>query len=285
MRATLPGMSADSGSKAASTPDDRARQALEDDLELALSLAESADALTTERFGAVDLRVDSKPDLTPVSDADLACERMIRDRLAARRPDDTVLGEEFGGDATLSGRQWVVDPIDGTKNFVRGVPVWATLIALLVDGVPTVGVVSAPALRRRWWAAAGLGAHTHFDDEDAREISVSGVADLASSSLAFSSLSGWKDRGIREQFVDLTDRVWRVRGYGDFFNYCLVAEGAVDVAAEPEVSLWDLAALDVLVREAGGRFTALDGTPGPGGGSAVATNGLLHDEVLAALRP
>ncbi|MGP3705573.1 histidinol-phosphatase [Gordonia paraffinivorans] len=278
-------MSADSGSKAASTPDDRARQALEDDLELALSLAESADALTTERFGAVDLRVDSKPDLTPVSDADLACERMIRDRLAARRPDDTVLGEEFGGDATLSGRQWVVDPIDGTKNFVRGVPVWATLIALLVDGVPTVGVVSAPALRRRWWAAAGLGAHTHFDDEDAREISVSGVADLASSSLAFSSLSGWKDRGIREQFVDLTDRVWRVRGYGDFFNYCLVAEGAVDVAAEPEVSLWDLAALDVLVREAGGRFTALDGTPGPGGGSAVATNGLLHDEVLAALRP
>ncbi|VFA81363.1 Histidinol-phosphatase [Gordonia paraffinivorans] len=278
-------MSADSGSKAASTPDDRARQALEDDLELALSLAESADALTTERFGAVDLRVDSKPDLTPVSDADLACERMIRDRLAARRPDDTVLGEEFGGDATLSGRQWVVDPIDGTKNFVRGVPVWATLIALLVDGVPTVGVVSAPALRRRWWAAAGLGAHTHFDDEDAREISVSGVADLASSSLAFSSLSGWKDRGIREQFVDLTDRVWRVRGYGDFFNYCLVAEGAVDVAAEPEVSLWDLAALDILVCEAGGRFTALDGTPGPGGGSAVATNGLLHDEVLAALRP
>ncbi|MBY4574846.1 histidinol-phosphatase [Gordonia paraffinivorans] len=250
-----------------------------------MSLAESADALTTERFGAVDLRVDSKPDLTPVSDADLACERMIRDRLAARRPDDTVLGEEFGGDATLSGRQWVVDPIDGTKNFVRGVPVWATLIALLVDGVPTVGVVSAPALRRRWWAAAGLGAHTHFDDEDAREISVSGVADLASSSLAFSSLSGWKDRGIREQFVDLTDRVWRVRGYGDFFNYCLVAEGAVDVAAEPEVSLWDLAALDVLVREAGGRFTALDGTSGPGGGSAVATNGLLHDEVLAALRP
>lgn len=277
-------MSADSGSKAASTPDDRARQALEDDLELALSLAESADALTTERFGAVDLRVDSKPDLTPVSDADLACERMIRDRLAARRPDDTVLGEEFGGDATLSGRQWVVDPIDGTKNFVRGVPVWATLIALLVDGVPTVGVVSAPALRRRWWAAAGLGAHTHFDDEDAREISVSGVADLASSSLAFSSLSGWADRGIRDKFVALTDAVWRVRGYGDFFNYCLVAEGAVDIALEPEVSTWDLAPLDVLVREAGGRFTNLDGAPGPHGGSAVATNGLLHEEVLRRLR-
>ncbi len=273
-------MSADSGPKNPSTS-----QSFDDDLELALSLADSADALTMDRFGAVDLRVDDKPDLTPVSDADLACETLIRERLAARRPADMVLGEEFGGDAALSGRQWVIDPIDGTKNFVRGVPVWATLIALLVDGVPTVGVVSAPALRRRWWAAGGLGAHTCFDGEDARELSVSGVADLSSSSLAFSSLSGWADRGIRDRFVDLTDQVWRVRGYGDFFNYCLVAEGAVDIAAEPEVSLWDLAPLDILVREAGGRFTALDGTPGPAGGSAVATNGLLHDEVLAALRP
>ncbi|MDS1114299.1 histidinol-phosphatase [Gordonia westfalica] len=273
-------MSADSGPKNPTASPNH-----DDDLELALSLADSADALTTDRFGAVDLRVDDKPDLTPVSDADLACETLIRERLAARRPADTVLGEEFGGDAALAGRQWVIDPIDGTKNFVRGVPVWATLIALLVDGVPTVGVVSAPALRRRWWAAAGLGAHTCFDGDDARQLSVSGVGDLGSSSLAFSSLSGWADRGIRDRFIDLTDQVWRVRGYGDFFNYCLVAEGAVDIAAEPEVSLWDLAPLDILVREAGGRFTALDGTPGPAGGSAVASNGLLHDEVLAALRP
>lgn len=253
------------------------------DLDFALSLAESADALTMQRFGAIDLRVDSKPDLTPVSDADLACEQMIRERLAAASPDDQVLGEEFGGDAVLTGRQWVIDPIDGTKNFVRGVPIWATLIALLIDGVPVVGVVSAPALRRRWWAAEGRGAHVSFDRGRARRIEVSSVADLASSSLTFSSLSGWADRGIREEFIGLTDRVWRVRGYGDFLNYCLVAEGAVDIAAEPEVSLWDLAPLNVLVREAGGRFTALDGSPGPAGGSAVATNGLLHDEVLAAL--
>lgn len=236
-----------------------------------------------DRFGAVDLRIDDKPDLTPVSDADLACETLIRERLATARPDDTVLGEEFGGDAVREGRQWVVDPIDGTKNFIRGVPVWATLISLLVDGVPVVGVVSAPALRRRWWAADGLGAHTSFDDAQ-RRIEVSRVGALGSSSLAFSSLSGWADRGIRDRFIALTDAVWRVRGYGDFFNYCLVAEGAVDIAAEPEVSLWDLAALDVLVREAGGRFSAVDGTPGPDAGSAVATNGLLHDEVLAALR-
>ncbi|QBJ95251.1 histidinol-phosphatase [Rhodococcus sp. ABRD24] len=258
--------------------------ALAADLTLALRIADEADALTSSRFGALDLKVDSKPDLTPVSDADLAVERAVRARLAEERPDDAVLGEEFGGDAKFEGRQWVVDPIDGTKNFVRGVPVWATLIALLEDGVPVVGVVSAPALNRRWWASAGGGAWMSHDGGDARRLSVSGVGDLASSSLSFSSLSGWKDRGIRDQFVDLTDDVWRIRGYGDFFSYCLLAEGAVEIAAEPEVSLWDLAPLDLLVREAGGRFTSLDGTDGPHGGSAVASNGLLHDEVLTRLR-
>ena len=255
------------------------------DLELALALADSADELTAARFGALDLTVTEKPDLTPVSDADLACERMIRDRLAAARPDDVVLGEEFGGAAADRGRQWIVDPIDGTKNFVRGVPIWATLIALLVDGVPVVGVVSAPALRRRWWAAAGRGAFLRFDGNDSRPLRVSGVDELGSASLAFASLSGWAERGVRDRFVEFTDRVWRVRGYGDFYNYCLVAEGAVDIATEPEVSLWDLAPLDILVREAGGRFTALDGTDGPHGGSAVATNGRLHDVTLAALAP
>ena len=209
----------------------------------------------------------------------------MRERLAATRPGDTILGEEFGGDAVLTGRQWVIDPIDGTKNFVRGVPVWATLIALLVDGVPVVGVVSAPALRRRWWAGSGLGAFVAFDDQPAHAISASGVSHLESSSLSFSSISGWAECGLREKFFDLTDHVWRVRAYGDFFSYCLVAEGAVDIACEPEVSLWDLAPLDILVREAGGRFTALDGTPGPAGGNAVATNGHLHDAVLAALAP
>ena len=255
------------------------------DLSLALRLADEADAITRRRFLALDLSVDSKPDLTPVSDADLAVETTIREELGAARPDDALLGEEFGGTATFSGRQWVVDPIDGTKNFVRGVPVWATLIALLDDGVPRVGVVSAPALHRRWWAAVDLGAWTASDGGAARRIAVSRVDSLASSSLSFSSLTGWAELGIRDKFLDLTDAVWRVRGYGDFFSYCLVAEGAVDIAAEPEVSLWDLAALDVLVREAGGAFTALDGTAGPHGGSAVATNGLLHHDVLGNLSP
>ena len=253
------------------------------DLDLALTLAARADAITLARFGALDLRVENKPDLTPVTDADTAAEQELRDVLARERPEDAILGEEHGGTPTLEGRQWVIDPIDGTKNFVRGVPVWASLIALLQDGTPTVGVVSAPALRRRWWAGAGLGAHCSTAGAPPRRLSVSSVADLGSASLSFSSLSGWADLGRRDAFIGLTDAVWRVRGYGDFFSYCLVAEGAVDIAAEPEVKLWDLAPLDILIREAGGKFTGLDGSPGPHGGTAVATNGLLHDEVLARL--
>ena len=253
------------------------------DLEVALELAQRADAITLDRFGALDLRIDTKPDLTPVTDADEAVEADLRAVLARERPDDQVLGEEYGGAATFSGRQWVIDPIDGTKNFVRGVPVWASLIALLEDGVPVVGVVSAPALNRRWWAAAGLGAFAAVGGAAPRRLSVSAVAELSSASLSFSSLSGWADLGRRDAFIGLTDAVWRVRGYGDFFSYCLVAEGAVDIAAEPEVKLWDLAPLDILIREAGGAFTGLDGSPGPHGGTAVATNGLLHDEVLARL--
>jgi histidinol-phosphatase len=252
-----------------------------DDMALALRLADQADALTLDRFGAQDLHVDTKPDLTPVTDADRGVETALREVLAEQRPDDVVIGEEFGGTAVFAGRQWVLDPIDGTKNFVRGVPVWATLIALLVDGVPAVGVVSAPALHRRWWASSGRGAFTSFDG-DARRVSVSGVDDVASASLSYSDLTtGWGE--LRSRFLALTDAVWRVRGYGDFWSYCLVAEGAVDIAVEPEVKLWDLAPLDILVREAGGTFTDLDGTAGPHGGSAVATNGLLHGDVLSRL--
>jgi histidinol-phosphatase len=254
-----------------------------DDLTMALALADRADALTSARFGALDLRVDTKPDLTPVTDADRAVETELREVLGRERPDDSVVGEEFGGTTTFSGRQWIIDPIDGTKNFVRGVPVWASLIALLEDGVATVGVVSAPALHRRWWAARGRGAFAAVDGGPARPLSVSSVAQLDSASLSFSSLSGWAQRGLRDRFIELTDAVWRVRAYGDFLSYCLVAEGAVDIAAEPEVSVWDLAPLDILVREAGGTFTGLDGAAGPHRGSAVATNGLLHRQVLASL--
>lgn len=278
-----------------------------DDLNLALTLADAADTITMARFEASDLSVESKPDLTPVSDADTAVEKELREIIAAHYPDDALLGEEFGGDVTFAGRQWVIDPIDGTKNFVRGVPVWATLISLLVDGKPVVGVVSAPALGRRWWAAEGAGAWRLFNtpastgtgadaapanggsvdggvpSAGAHQLGVSKVADVADSSIAISSLSGWADCGRREQLISLTDSAWRLRGYGDFWSYMLVAEGAVDIAAEPEVSLWDLAALVPIITEAGGRFTSLDGEDGPHGGSAVATNGLLHEATLGAL--
>ena len=254
-----------------------------DDLALALRLADIADGITVERFEASDLSVESKPDMTPVSDADLAVEEAIRAELAQTRPADAVLGEEFGGVPVFEGRQWVVDPIDGTKNFVRGVPVWATLIALLVDGEPVVGVISAPALTRRWYASAGAGAWRTFNGGGLRRLSVSGVRELGDASVSMSSLEGWQERGLRENFLSLTEQTWRLRGYGDFLSYCFVAEGSVDIAAEPEVSLWDLAALSVLVSEAGGRFTSLDGRSGPHGGDAVATNGILHDRVLHCL--
>lgn len=234
-----------------------------------------------DRFGALDLRVETKPDLTPVTDADRGAEETLRAALAQARPADTVFGEEFGGTTASTGRQWVIDPIDGTKNFVRGVPVWCTLIALLDDGVPRVGVVSAPALARRWWAAEGQGAFGSFNGTT-RKLSVSGVSDLSAASLSYSDLTtGWDDR--RERFVELTDAVWRVRAYGDFWSYCMVAEGAVDIACEPEVKLWDIAPLDVLIREAGGTFTSIDGADGPHGGSALATNGVLHDAVVSRL--
>lgn len=254
------------------------------DTSLTQHMADLSDAITLDRFGALDLRIDTKPDTTPVTDADESVESALRELLSVERPGDTVLGEEFGGSAVFSGRQWVIDPIDGTKNFVRGVPVWATLIALLDDGVPVVGMVSAPAMKRRWWAGHGEGAFTSFDGAGPRRISVSAVADLDAASLSFSSISGWSDFDLFDPFLKLTNDVWRVRAYGDFWSYCLVAEGAVDIAAEPEVKLWDLAPLDILVREAGGRFTNVGGADGPHGGSALATNGLLHDQVLNHFR-
>ena len=258
------------------------------DLTFALQLADIADAISLTRFGAADLQVTAKPDLTPVSDADLAVESAIRARVAVDRPDDQVVGEEFGGSAEqIQGRRWIVDPIDGTKNFVRGVPIWATLIAL-VDGPPgadpVVGVVSAPALARRWWAASGTGAFTRFADGPERPCRVSGVRSCADASLSYSEPAEWQAAGRARQFQALLDACWRTRAYGDFYSYMLLAEGAVDIAAEPELSLWDVAALVPIVTEAGGRFTAIDGQPSGGTTvSALATNGPLHPEVVALL--
>lgn len=257
-----------------------------DDLSLAHVLADTADSISAARFRALDLHVESKPDLTPVSDADTAVERALRATLARTRPRDAVLGEEYGVTEAAAGpgtRQWVIDPIDGTKNFIRGVPVWATLIALMEGDQPVVGLVSAPALGRRWWAAVGHGAYAGRHTAAATPIKVSGVSRLSDASFCYSDLRGWEESGRLGAVLSIMRQTWRNRAYGDFYGYVLLAEGALDAMVEPELSLWDVAALVPIVTEAGGRFTDLDGRPGPGGGSAVATNGKLHADLLERL--
>ena len=251
-----------------------------DDLRLAHVLADDADSTTMSRFKALDLHVTTKPDLTPVSDADVAVESSVRRTLGRARPRDAVQGEEQGSTG-WGPRRWVVDPIDGTKNFVRGVPVWATLVGLVVEDEVVVGCVSAPALGRRWWASKSGGAWTGRSLMSAKPCHVSDIDELADASFAYSSLSGWEGIDRLNAFLALTRRCWRTRAYGDFWSYMLVAEGAVDVAAEPQLALHDMAALDVVVREAGGRFTGLDGVPGPFGTSAIASNGRLHEAAMA----
>lgn len=239
-----------------------------------------ADAMTLARFRDRELVVTTKPDLTPVTEADRTVEQALRERITAARPGHGIVGEEFGTHSGTGGWRWILDPIDGTKNYVRGIPIWATCIALRRDDEVVVGVVSAPALGRRWWAARGEGAFA-----GGQPIRVSAVPALADAQLSYDSVVGWEAHGRGERFLDLARRCWRTRGLGDFWSHVLVAEGAVDVAAEPEVSVWDVAAIQVIVEEAGGRFTDLGGVARPDGGSAVSTNGLLHDEVLAALAP
>ena len=289
-----------------------------DDLALAHALADLADAITLDRYQAQDLVIATKPDNTPVTDADRAVETAIRDALATHRTSDGLVGEEFGSDKGSSGRYWVIDPIDGTKNFMRGVPTWATLIALVqVDAAGNeevvVGIASAPALARRWAAAKGHGATVRFNagnaeyeigdtsgddfaysDTDSnfqtlalapneKKISVSKVSTLADASISYSDFVGWGDR--IEPFQKMLAGAWRTRGIGDFWSHMLVAEGAVDVAIEPSLALWDMAALDIIVREAGGSFSNTAGQSGPFGGSGVSTNGVLHNQVIKGLNP
>jgi histidinol-phosphatase len=254
----------------------------DDDLRFAHVLADAADDITTRRFRALDLHVESKPDLTPVTDADKAVEEILRNVLRRSRPRDAVLGEEFGREGG-GPRCWVIDPIDGTKNYVRGVPVWATLIGLMDGDRVVTGVVSAPLLSRRWWAATGTGAWTGRGLTKATRCRVSDVSRLEDASFSYSGVGGWAERGMLDGFLGLAQAAWRTRAYGDFWSHVLVAEGSVDFSAEPEVRLWDLAALQVIVEEAGGVFTDLAGQATPKGGSVVCSNGRLHQAVLTQL--
>jgi histidinol-phosphatase len=254
------------------------------DLRLAHELADLADAMTMERFRAEDLVVETKPDLTPVSEADRAVEQSLRERLDRVHPGDAVVGEEFGASTGHgSSRRWIVDPIDGTMSYVRGVPVWGTLLALEDEGSLVLGLVSAPALGRRWWAARGEGAFLRETGSEPRSLQVSGVHELEDAQLCFSDYDQWHGTSRLDALLELGRRCWRTRGFGDFWQHMLVAEGAVDIAVDPGVSLWDLAAPLVIVNEAGGRLTDLAGEARADGGDGLASNGRLHELVLEAL--
>ena len=250
---------------------------MDDDLAFALQLADLADSISLSRFGASDLRVETKPDLTPVSDADRAVEDALRIAIEAARPGDAVLGEELGGGEATGDVLWVIDPIDGTRNYVRGIPIWATLIALEREGELAASVASAPALGRRWWASRGGGAFA-----DGSAIRVSGVRRIEDATFCYTSARSFAKAGLGERFLELAARCWVERGFGDFWMHMLVAEGAADVAVDASLQRWDVAAVQLIVEEAGGRFSALDGSPHEPGAPALSTNGALHDAIVDA---
>jgi len=258
---------------------------LEPELELAVELADLADAFTLPRFVAHDFTLGWKDDRSEVTEADRGCEAMLAERVVAARPEHGFFGEEHGlqGDAAAPWR-WIVDPIDGTSGFVRGVPVWGSLIALTHNDEPVVAVISAPALGRRWWATRGGGAFAATGGGGARRLRVSGVADLADAQASITFSAGWEALGLTAGLVTLAQSARRARGFGDFWQHCLVAEGALDVAVDAVgLGLYDVVAPRLIVEEAGGRFTDRFGSPEPAD-HAISTNGSLHDAVLSHLR-
>ena len=254
----------------------------QEDLALALKLADAADAISLARFRALDLNIETKPDRTPVTDADRAVELALKEILAAERPLDGIVGEEFGNSGS-STRKWIIDPIDGTANYMRGVPVWASLIALSIDGHAVVSVVSAPALGKRWWAAPGI-AKTSEIDGSIRDLRVSNITDLEHASLSYNNLQLWDSYGYLDRLINLSRKVWRTRAYGDFYSYMLLAEGSLDIVAEHDLKLYDIAALVPIIEQAGGTFTAINGPLTEETSSVLATNGKLHETLLRELQ-
>jgi histidinol-phosphatase len=247
------------------------------DLEFALLLADAADRISLDRFRALDLRIETKPDRTPVTDADRAVEAELRALIASHRPQDAIIGEEFENTSSAE-RSWIIDPIDGTANYLRGVPIWASLIALRVKGEIVLSVVSAPALGRRWWAERGHGAFTRDVDDSIRECKVSSVRDIADASISFNSIRQWDNAGLLNPLIELTRVVWRDRAYGDFLSYMYLAEGLLEMVSEHDLKIYDIAALVPIVEEAGGKFSALDSELTAETSSVLATNGHLHQK-------
>jgi histidinol-phosphatase len=264
------------------------RRAPEAELDAWLALAhaacDEADATARAAFRR-DLEITTKPDRTYVTQADTAIERAIRSRILAAYPDHGLVGEEYGTEAGTSATRWYIDPIDGTHNFMRGVPLFGTLLAVERGGELQAAVLSAPALHERWWARRGGGAWAQSADDTApRRIRVSRVAALADAQILYGSGYDIEESGRAPGFHDLLGAVWRERGFGDFWGYALLAEGAAEAVVEINLSTWDAAAPMVLVEEAGGRATDLDGRRAIDSHTFLVSNGLLHDEVLGRLR-
>lgn len=253
------------------------------DLDLALRLADISDEISLARFRSYDLFVATKPDQSPVTDADQRVELALRQKIADERPLDAIIGEEYSNDSS-GARTWIIDPIDGTANFMRGLPIWATLIALRVNGVVTTSVVSAPALGRRWWATRGNGAFTQDIDGSVRSLQVSDINELDKASISYNSLQYWDQSGQLDDLVSLSRKVWRTRAFGDFLSYMFLAEGSLEMVAEHDLKIYDIAALVPIVEEAGGIFSALDGELTDESSSVLATNSLMHQEFQKSFR-
>jgi histidinol-phosphatase len=257
-------------------------------VEVALAACDEADAISLASFRRA-IRIEAKPDASFVTEADTAVERAVRGRIAGRFPDHGLVGEEYGVEASASGRRWIIDPIDGTHNYMRGVPVYATLIALEIDDRLVVGAVSAPALHRRWFSWDGGGAWAvetvpgGWDRASAMPLSVSEVDHLDEASLVYSSFPSIEDSGRAPGFRPLLGKVWRDRGLGDFYGYMLVAEGAAEVMIEAELKTWDLAGPRAVMEQAGARVTDIEGGEQMPAHGVLATNGRLHDTVLREL--
>jgi len=252
---------------------------LEEDLELALQLSDIADPISLSYFRSSDLVIKTKPDESLVSRADREVEQALRTHLESARPHDAVIGEEYGAGPVIAKRRWIIDPIDGTARYARGIPLFASLIALEQDNELLLGVVSAPVLKRRWWAARDFGAFA-----DGSPIRVSSISSLRDAHVSVGSPRNWLACDLFQLLGTIAGHSGCTTGYGDFWPHLLVAEGSADAALEPSAEVWDLAALKVIVEEAGGRFSDFSGGPSAAGGSAVSSNGLIHDEILSLLR-
>ncbi|MFM8926891.1 MAG: inositol monophosphatase family protein [Rhodoluna sp.] len=258
-----------------------------EDLALALKMANVADAISLPRFKTQDFKIETKPDSTPVTEADRAVEAALKEMLLAERSGDGIIGEEYGSSGEdlfgKGSRTWVIDPIDGTANYMRGVPVWATLIALAIDGKPLLSVVSAPAMGRRWWATPEIGAWTKQVDGEITKLQASSLGNISHASMSYVSLKLWDEIGLLDNLMNLARKVWRTRAFGDFWSYMLLAEGAIDFTAEHGLQIYDIAALVPIVEQAGGRITDFTGELTPESSMVLASNGLLHEEVRAYL--